>query len=118
MLGRGQWLSLMDYAQRKEISLSTLRRYIKANKVTYKLENGRYLLLDEAESQMIAPVQAGGPGFDSFVEKFSQQHSDRVALLDQLKSTQCELQKTKKEVAELKTLIAYYEERLRKTSDS
>ena len=123
MLGQGHWLSLMDYARKNELSLSTLRRYIKAKKVNFKLEEGRYLLWDESESAdsekpLAAPVQTVSPGFNSYVEQFSLQHSDRSVLLDQLKSTQCELQKTKEEVAELKTLIAYYEERLRKTTDS
>ena len=92
----GQWLSLMEYARRNKLSLSTLRRYIKAKKVTYKLENGRYLLWDEQGS-----VSGATP----------------APLTELLKATQKELQKAKEEIAELKTLIAYYEERPAKNMD-
>jgi predicted site-specific integrase-resolvase len=70
-----EWIPLVDYAARKGVSLSTLRRYIKANKIPYRLEEGRYLILsDEADLRT-------------------------------------ELQRANEEIAELKTLIALYEER-------
>jgi hypothetical protein len=90
----GRWLSLMDYARQNHLSLSTLRRYIKANKVQFKLEQGRYLLWDEGKMN-------SAPHLDATAEK--------------LRLTQRELQKAKEEIAELKMLIAYYEERQPKT---
>ena len=45
-----EYLSLTDYASKYKISISTLRRKIKANQLPYKLENGRYLLMDENPS--------------------------------------------------------------------
>lgn len=41
------WLPLLTYAVRKGISVSTLRRRIKANQIKYQLKNGRYFILDE-----------------------------------------------------------------------
>src|ERR1035437_6546182 len=86
------WLSLMDYAMKKELSLSTLRRHIKSKKVVFKLEGGRYFIYDDLPFEAV----------------------DTVGLFDKLKSTQTDLQKAQEEIAELKTLIAYYEERLPK----
>ena len=84
-----EWIPLMDYAIKRGVSLSTLRRHIKANKVLYKVENGRYLLFNDAEIEL--PAQG-----------------ESMAVL-QLKA---ELQKAREEIAELKTLIAFYEESL------
>lgn len=41
----GLWLPLTEYAVKSGISLSTIRRKIKSNALTYRLENGRYLIL-------------------------------------------------------------------------
>lgn len=38
------WLSILEYAQYRDISISTVRRYIKARRVKFKLTNGRYLI--------------------------------------------------------------------------
>ena len=40
----GMWLSILDYAKLKSVSISTIRRHIKANKVRYKSESGKYLI--------------------------------------------------------------------------
>jgi len=42
----GTWLPLLEYAVRKGISISTLRRRIKANQIQYQLRNGRYFIFD------------------------------------------------------------------------
>ena len=81
------WIPLIEYAMKKGVSLSTLRRYIKADKVRYRIEGGRYLLLDEEP-----PVDL---------------QRDSVPM-----STDSDLQKAREEIAELKTLIAFYEEQL------
>jgi hypothetical protein len=46
----GSWLPLTDYALNNGVSISTLRRKIKSNNVTYKMVEGRYLILDERQS--------------------------------------------------------------------
>jgi DNA-binding transcriptional MerR regulator len=89
----GCWLPLIEYSLKKGLSLSTLRRQIKANKVNFKLENGRYLLKDE-------PVNST-PGPDPC-----------IALKNTIDQLQQELQKAHEEIAELKTLIALYEEKI------
>ncbi len=83
MESSGQWLSLMEYAMRNDVSLSTLRRHIKAQKVRYRSENGRY---------------------------FIWQNSAPQARSDANSELQKQLQKAQKEIAELKTLVAFYED--------
>ena len=40
----GKWLSVLEYAAFKKKSISTVRRYIKANRVKHKDENGKYFI--------------------------------------------------------------------------
>lgn len=40
----GKWLSILEYAAYKKKSISTVRRYIKANRVKHKDENGKYFI--------------------------------------------------------------------------
>lgn len=85
---RGIWRPLIEYATKKNISLSTLRRYIKADKVVYKIEQKRYLLWDDCPAQ--------GEVLASNIER--------------------DLRKAHEEIAELKTLIAFYEEQSPQTT--
>jgi len=40
----GLWLSINEYSDYRDISISTIRRYIKAKRVQYKLEKRRYYI--------------------------------------------------------------------------
>lgn len=40
----GKWLSILEYANFKNKSISTVRRYVKAGRVKYKEENGKYYI--------------------------------------------------------------------------
>lgn len=40
----GIWLSILDYANVKKTSISTIRRSIKAGHVKYREENGKYFI--------------------------------------------------------------------------
>lgn len=39
-----KWLSILEYAQYKNKSISTVRRYIKAGRVKFREEDGKYYL--------------------------------------------------------------------------
>lgn len=41
------WLTINDYSNKYDLSVSTLRRRIKAEDIEYRLESGKYFLLDE-----------------------------------------------------------------------
>ncbi len=43
------WLPLAEYSLKHKVSISTLRRKIKAADIEYRLEDGKYLILDSAE---------------------------------------------------------------------
>jgi hypothetical protein len=78
------WIPLLDYALKKGVSLSTLRRHIKAGKIPFKVEDGRYLLFDDSRDDI----------------------NPSLARLEE------DLQRAQEEIAELKTLIALYEEKI------
>jgi hypothetical protein len=96
-ISTGNWVPLMDYAMRKGVSLSTLRRHIKANKVKYKVEDGRYLLWVESFEEVETP---------------SPPRDDNSLLQNHLLKVTQDLKRAQEEIAELKTLIALYEEKI------
>jgi hypothetical protein len=96
----GTWIPLMDYAMKNGVSLSTLRRYIKAGKIEFKSENGKYLILSKEGStpDWLAASDLDSLAFDPL--------EARVANLEK------SLRKAQEEISELKMLVAIYEERL------
>lgn len=90
----GTWVPLVEYSVRKSISLSTLRRYIKTNRIEFKKEKGRYLIFDDQP-----PPSASA--------------SASVGTQKQFTALKSNLLKANEEIAELKTLIALYEENSR-----
>lgn len=40
------WLPLAEYSLKNKVSISTLRRKIKASDIEYRLDDGKYLILD------------------------------------------------------------------------
>ena len=93
---QNDWLPLMDYAVQKGVSLSTLRRYIKAQKIEYKLEKGRYFIRNSE-----IKTQEGIPASAEF-----------AALQDKTQLLETELHKAYEEISELKMLIALYENKI------
>ncbi|WP_413559170.1 hypothetical protein [Bdellovibrio sp. HCB209] len=43
----GSWLPLMDYSTKYRVSVSTLRRRIKADDIRFRFEDGKYFIMDE-----------------------------------------------------------------------
>jgi hypothetical protein len=85
--GTQHWISLVDYASSHGVSLSTLRRHIKSGKIQFKVQDGRYLVLDQSGDSKVTGLEA-------------------------------DLMKAHEEIAELKTLIALYEENITKSAQS
>lgn len=81
----GIWLSILEYANVKRTSISTIRRSIKSNLLLFKEENGKYYIWTEGETLESA--------------------SDATELED-LKR---ENKKLKEEIDDLKTLLSVYE---------
>jgi hypothetical protein len=91
------WIPLVEFSVQKGISLSTLRRYIKSNRIPWKLVEGRYLVMDDGTFKP-----------DRITEGKSAHSSDIEA---RLKNIEHELTAANEEIAELKTLVAFYEEK-------
>jgi hypothetical protein len=97
----------MDYAVRKGVSLSTLRRHIKANKIQYKVENGRYLLFDGDAEIPHSPAPAAAS-----VKEEPRDPQSSAMLQAKLQKVERDLRQAQEEIAELKMLIALYEEKM------
>lgn len=102
----GRWVPLLEFAHAKSVSLSTLRRYIKANKIQFKLDRGRYFIFDTD------PVPAPKVGsLNGTTPTTPNGTGATVAAFEELKRLQLELQQARKEIAELKMLVAFYEDK-------
>jgi hypothetical protein len=55
-----QWLPLLNYSAKYNVSLSTLRRRIKNNSIGFKLEGGKYFIADEAITAEKETVKSQG----------------------------------------------------------
>jgi hypothetical protein len=103
----GAWIPLLEYAVKKGVSISTLRRYIKTERIRFKLERGRYFIHDgdspaEHIPTALSPVASsdGAPGDAA--------PGPSVAELEKMRN---ELKCAQKEIAELKMLVAFYEDK-------
>ena len=86
---QGQWLSILDYAHQTGKSISTVRRYIKSEKVQCKLDDGKYYIwLDDL--------------------KFNNEKSN----FSDLEKIELELKKKEEEICELKMLVRIYENKI------
>ncbi len=95
------WIPLVEFSVKKGISLSTLRRYIKSNRIPWKLLEGRYLVLDDGS--FTAPRNHDQRAFS-----LSPNQEDMET---RVKNVEQALNAAHEEIAELKTLVAFYEEK-------
>lgn len=110
------WIPILDYAVLKGISTSTLRRYIKANKIPFKVENGRYLLKADIQPPRIPPASNG------LVQQNLKQALENPEIQLQQNwgsgstaesvSVYARVRELEEQVNELKMLVAIYEEKL------
>ena len=62
------WIPLADYSMKHKISVSTLRRRIKAEDIQFKFDDGKYLILDGETSTNENYVQEHRPSLKSDAE--------------------------------------------------
>lgn len=98
-----KWVPLIEFAMNRGVSLSTLRRYIKTNRIAHKMISGKYFVLDDGDIA-VRPYHRheGQAPYASSAES-----NDEPSKLKKLEK---ELKKAREEIAELKTLVALYEE--------
>lgn len=99
------WIPLVEFSVQKGISLSTLRRYIKSNKIAWKLLDGRYLVMDDGS--FIAPRNHNG----HLSDEPGQSNAGAGDMESRMKNLEVTLMAANEEIAELKTLLAFYEEK-------
>ena len=88
----GKWLSVLEYASYKKKSISTVRRYIKANRVKHKEELGKYFIFVK-----------------NYQDEYSNNERELLALRLENQRINKENQKLIEELNEFKMLINIYE---------
>jgi hypothetical protein len=89
----GIWLSILDYANVKKTSISTIRRSIKSGHVRFKEENGKYFIFTK----------------NILVNCFSEK--DELALRFEFELLKKQKKELQEEVDDLKMLLSIYENR-------
>lgn len=110
------WVQLNDYANKHNVSVSTLRRRIKTNKIQFKLEDGKYYILED-ESSRVSNEQARASETMRTAVLSSESVSTTRLLLDELKrayldslqSKEDQILYLKQQVSDLKTLVLLLE---------
>ena len=88
----GKWLSILEYASFKGKSISTVRRYVKANRVKFREENGKYFIWAK-----------------NFVSSASVEEREVLETKLELVRLEKENRELKNEVSEMRMLIQLYE---------
>ncbi len=103
------WLPLLDYSVRTGVSMSTLRRHIKSKRIRFRIDHGKYWvpLSPGARASALAPTVGNE---QKFMALPSQNAAPSGVAASDLNRLQAELKSAREEIAELKTLIAFYEE--------
>lgn len=112
------WLSLNEYANRHQVSVSTLRRRIKSKKIEYKLEDGKYFIMEDgdqasAQTSNSTPKQNVAEGGKVVSENYSTTRllldELKKAYLDSLQSKEDQILYLKQQVSDLQTLVMFLE---------
>jgi len=99
---KGKWLSIQQYSLNNNISISTIRRHIKARKLKNKLVNGKYLIFDPGLDE---DSEAPGMTFQCPVLKEVSQRDIQIASLEEENRT------LKEQISELKMLLKILEQK-------
>ncbi len=127
------WLALTDFSTKYSVSISTLRRRIKDKSIEFKLEDGKYLILDEQLAKNTSgrkpiqieaqPVRNTNPEFNMEVVK---NNNLAQALIDEIKRAytqvlhekEAHIFQLREEIADLKTLVKVLEHEVNRLTNS
>ncbi|QDK39543.1 hypothetical protein DOE51_19035 [Bdellovibrio sp. NC01] len=85
----GSWLPLTDYSTKHKISVSTLRRRIKANDIKFRFEDGKYFIMDEPVSthqRVYRPSQESDLALVGAHQGMMKEGSDMATSKDEMKA--------------------------------
>lgn len=88
----GKWLSVLEFAAYKKKSISTVRRYIKAGRVKFKEDNGKYYIWTK-----------------NFIPEQTAQEKEVLTIKLENQRLKKELIELKEELAEKQMLIDLYQ---------
>lgn len=114
------WLPIAEYSVKNGVSISTVRRRIKAKELRYKLRNGKYIILDEGTGQNIPKLKAGKPNtnnilsmIDNKLNRVLEMKSDLIEEKDRtIKAKDDLVIYLRKQIDELKMLVSVLEKKL------
>jgi len=89
----GKWLSILEYASYKKKSISTVRRYIKADRVKSKEEDGKYFIWTR-----------------NFVDQTTNGDKETLNTKFENERLKKEIRYLKEEMGEMQMLISIYEQ--------
>jgi len=110
-----QWLSLTEYSQKYNVSISTLRRRIRAGSINVKLKEGKYFIVDERQSVPINQAQDTGvsgekrldsQGQGSFINKMLTSQQELYRLITQKEK---KIEGLQNQISDFNTLVALLE---------
>lgn len=120
------WLALSEYSSEYGVSVSTLRRRIKGNKIKYKLIHGKYYLPRQnvpPQSQNFTPVPKskapevfGSSEENTFQTAKTLLDELKKAYMQSLQSKEDQIIQLKQQITDLKTLVMYLERENEKLS--
>lgn len=115
-MNNSKWIPLIEYSNKYRVSISTLRRRIKTHSIDYKLDAGKYLLLDKdfietEDDAQLATIRAESAAVLS--ETGEPVFATATKLLDELKKAYTFILQEKEEqvgqlrdeIADLRTLV-------------
>jgi hypothetical protein len=82
MTTTNSWLPLTEYSNKHRVSISTLRRRIKAEDIKFRFEDGRYLIFDEApQTKTLHEQHRPSPVSDQNAQMLSRQlkHENEIS---------------------------------------
>ncbi len=101
----GIWLSILEYADYRSISISTVRRYIKANRIKYQKTDGKYLIWVSKDNVQKKKDSSKGP------EKLN------LEILHEMERYKDEIKILKEENQDLRMLVDIYEKQLQHSTN-
>lgn len=97
----GTWLTINDYSQFKNISISTIRRHIKANLVKWKNSEGKYHIWTASKPEDIEIRKEG----------------EVLTLRLEIQRLEMENRRLKEELSEMRMLVSIYENQSQETNE-
>lgn len=84
----GHWLTISEYSGYRQLSVSSIRRYIKSNKVIHKKDNGKYFIfvtnenLTKNELKMTSQKSLEILSLSSEVKRLTEENNDMKMLIE------------------------------------